>query len=132
MLTADLDILWRREKSMTLKLQEVEELTRQIAQAADRDDETSVTILLSMREEPVRQLYAADQALRESLEKLPQTDAVRARELLEGSEARIDEELPLVQQVGQYRRLLKTVRELDQRISLRVGGNRSFYKSFRQ
>ena len=132
MLTADLDILWRREKSMTLKLQEVEELTRQIAQAADRDDETSVTILLSMREEPVRQLYASDQALRESLEKLPQTDAVRARELLEGSEARIDEELPLVQQVGQYRRLLKTVRELDQRISLRVGGNRSFYKSFRQ
>ena len=40
-------------------------------------------------------------------------------------------ERSLERQVAQYRRLLQSVRELDRRISLRVGGNRSFYKSFR-
>ena len=128
---ADLEILCRREKLMALKLQEVDDLTRQIAQAADRNDETSVTLLLSMREEPVKELAERDQSLRESLLHLPQKDAIRARELLEGAEAREDGEIPLTRQVAQYRRLLKSVRELDKRISIRMGGNRSIYKKYR-
>lgn len=128
----DLDILWRREKSITIQLQEVADLTNQIARAADRKDETSVTLLLSLREEPLTRLSQMDAALRESLLHLPQEDAIRARELLEGAAAETDEEVPLVQQTAQYRTLLRSVQDLDRRISLSVGGKRSFYNNFRE
>ena len=127
MRAVDLDTLCRKKRVQMLRLREVSDLTRQMAQAVDRQDETSVTLLLNMREDPVRQLAALDRSVGESIQELPEADAVRARELMEGSPARTEEERGLCEQVEQYRRLLASVLDLDRRVSLRMGGGQSFY-----
>ena len=49
-------------------LNELEDLTQQLAQAIDRNDQVSAQMLIAMREEPLGKLQAADKALREQLE----------------------------------------------------------------
>lgn len=129
---ADLEALWKQKRVQTAKLREVSQLTIQMAQAADRNDETSVTLLLSMRAEPLRELTEMEDSLRASLLLLPEEEAIRGRELLDGSPAADAAEEELCQQVGQYRRLLESTLELDRRISLSIGGQRSFYHTFRE
>ena len=126
-----LEELWRRKKAQTIRLMEVSELTRQILVAAERRDEVSVSMLLSMREDPVKRVGALDAECREYLRTLPQEDAIRAAELLNGAPPDSPDEIQLYEQLGQYRRLLESVVEMDRRLSVRMGGERSFYKKFR-
>lgn len=126
-----LEELWRRKKTQAVRLMEVADLTRQILQAAERRDEVSVTMLLSMREEPIMRLGETDAALREYLRTLSREDAIRAAELLNGAPPASPDETRLCEQVGQYRRLLESAVEADSRLSVRMGGQRSFYKMFR-
>ena len=126
-----LEELWQKKKAQTIRLIEVSDITRQILTAAERRDQVSVTMLLSMREEPVRRLSGIDAFCREYLQRLPQEDAIRAAELLNGAPAANADEAALCEQVGQYRRLLQSVLEMDRRLSIRLGGERSFYKMFR-
>ena len=62
---------------------------------------------------------------------LPEDDAIRAREILEGGEQQGPEESALCGQVLQNRRLLERCRTLDKQLSMRMGGPRSFYTKFR-
>ena len=126
-----LEELWRQKKAQAVRLMEVADLTRQILQAAERRDEVSVTMLLSMREEPITRLQETDAALREYLRTLSREDAIRAAELLNGAPSESPEEARLCEQVGQCRRLLESAVETDSRLSVRMGGQRSFYKMFR-
>lgn len=126
-----LEELLLKERLLYVKLSEFEDLTRQLGEALDRRDEVSVQMLLNMRGEPANQLQEADQQLRQRLLELPEDDAIRARELLEGGEQGSPEEAALCGQVKQNRRLLQRCRELDKQISVRMGGNRSFYKKYR-
>ena len=126
-----LEELWRRKKSQTIRLMEVADLTRQILIAAERRDQISVTMLLSMREDPVKRVEEIETALRALIERLPQEDAIRAAELLKGEPPAVPDEIALYEQVGQYRRLLESTLEIDKRVSIRIGGDRSFYRMFR-
>ena len=110
---------------------EVADLTRQILLAAEHRDQISVTMLLSMREEPVKRLEEVEASCRALVENLPQSDAIRAAELLNGAQPENADEIQLYEQVGQYRRLLESTVEMDRRLSIRMGGERSFYKKFR-
>jgi len=127
----NLDELWRRKKLQTVRLMEVNDLTRQLLQAAERRDQVSVSMILAMREDPVQRLGEMETALQAYVNALPQEDAIRAAELLDGAEASGADEARLCEQVAQYRRLLESTLEMDRRLSLRMGGNRSFYKMFR-
>ena len=49
-------------------LNELWDLTQQLGQSIDRNDQVSTQMLIAMREEPLGKLQAADQALREQLE----------------------------------------------------------------
>ena len=104
---------------------------RQLAEALDRRDEISVQMLLNMRAEPANQLQEADRQLRSRLLELPEEDAIRAREILEGGEQHGSEEAALCGQVKQNQRLLQRCREMDKQVSIRMGGNKSFYKKYR-
>lgn len=126
-----LDELWRRKKLQTVRLMEVNDLTRQLLQAAERRDRVSVSMILAMREDPVQRLGEMETALRAYVNALPQEDAIRAAEIFDGAEASGADEARLCEQVAQYRRLLESTLEMDRRLSLRMGGNRSFYKMFR-
>lgn len=127
----NLDELWRRRRAQTVRLMEVADLTRQILQAAERRDEVSVNVLLSMREDPLQRLQEMDNSFRAYLQSLPQKDAIRVASLLNGETSPNPEELQFCQQADQYARLLQTTMDMDRRISLRVGGNRSFYQKYR-
>ena len=111
-----LEELLLKERLLYVKLSEFEDLTRQLGEALDRRDEISVQMLLNMRGEPANQLQEADGQLRRRLLELPEEDAIRARELLEG---------------GEQQGPAEAAREMDKHISVRMGGNKSFYKKYR-
>ncbi len=128
---AELEALWQRRKLQTLRLLDVENLTRELLQAARQRDQVTLNMLLSMREEPLRRLEELEAAVRQQLLRLPREDAVRAKALLEGAPASGEEEAALAAQVAQYRRTLDAVVELDRRLNLSLTGDKSFYKMFR-
>ena len=128
----ELEVLCKHRRDQILHLMEVSDLTRQLTEAVDRNDEVSVNMLLSMREGPVRKLHESEQRLREYCMELPEASAIRSRELLEGGAPQEQEEEPLYEKNASYRRLLSSVLEDDKRLSLRLGGTRSFYRTFRE
>ncbi len=128
----DLEDLYQWKKRQLVKLIEIGDLTGQLAQAADRGDQVSVRMLLSMRAEPVRQASEIEQAVRSYVLSQPEERAIRLSELLRGAPAQAPEEEPLCEQVARDRRELEKCRALDQRVSLRLGGSKSFYNKFRE
>ena len=127
-----LKTLCAQKRTQMLRLHEVNELTRQIAEAADRRDELAIEILLSEREAPLRAAYETEAQIREGLESLPEAEAARLDALLRGADAETEEETELADQAAQYRRLVGTIIETDKRLSLRLGGKGSFYEKFGQ
>ncbi len=120
---------WKRQQ--TLKLTDASDLTVQLAEAVERRDQVSVSMLLNMRGEPLRQAEELDARMREALLKLPEEEAIRYHELLQGEPARTPEEEPLARQVAQNRRVLEKLQELDRKTSLKLGGRSSYYRKFR-
>lgn len=111
-------------------LNELEDLTQQIGQAIDRNDQVSLQMLIAMREEPLGKLKDADQALREQLELLQDRDeaAALAAMLNGGPPADPAERMQkmLCEQVAANNRRLKQTVELDQRLSQRLGRESSY------
>lgn len=128
---SDIKEFLERKKKQTVKLIEASELTKELAQAVNRGDKVSIQMILNMRHDPLRELQEMEQHIQDRLLELPQPDAVRMNELLKGAEPVSEQEKPLADQVGQYRRLLEAVAALDEQLSVRLGGKRSFYKKFR-
>jgi len=121
--------LWKKQQ-MTL-LVEIMDLTEQLSQAVGRRDSVSVNMLVSMRQDPITQAQELENRSREFLLTLPEEAAIRLNELLNGEAAETPEEERLTGQVAQNRRLLKRIQELDESISLQLGGSHSFYRKFR-
>lgn len=109
-------------------LNEIMDLSRQMAEAMDRDDQVAIQMLVSMREEPVRKLRLARQALVEQKEALDPASADRLAQLLNGAEAKAEPEAPLAAQVGANRRLLEQILELDRVLNRKLTREESIYK----
>lgn len=120
---------WKQRQARCLA--EVESLTGQLAEAVGRGDQVSVSMLLVMREDPIKQADELERTARAYLLGLPEEDAARLNELLDGAEAESDLEAPLARQTALNYRTLNKIREVDQRLSLRLGGRHSFYRKFR-
>lgn len=128
----ELEELRKRKKDEVVKLIEVADVTRQVAEAVERNDAVSAQMLLNEREQPVRALKEMEEELRAYIVEQPEAEAIRLNELMRGAEAETDEEKPLVEQVAQFRRLLASVQAMDEQLSVRMGGNQSYYKKFRK
>lgn len=109
-------------------LNEVMDISRQMAEAVDRDDQVAIQMLVSMREEPVRRLRQARLALREQRDALAPEMSGRLSQLLNGGEAETQAEAPLVTQVAVNRRLLEQVLELDKVLNRKLTRGESIYK----
>ena len=127
MLKDELETLRLKQSSEYLKLLEVVKLTEDLAQAIDRRDEVSVRILLTERETVLLQLQEMDVAVRDCL--LSQPEAIRLSPVLSGAEPQNPDEEALSAQVTKKQQLLEKINLMDQRISTRLGGKRSFYNS---
>lgn len=109
-------------------LNEVMDVSRQMAEAMDRDDQVAIQMLVSMREEPIRRLRQARQALEEQRDALEPETAQRLSQLLNGEAAETEAEAPLAAQVGANRRLLEQVLELDRVLNRKLTREESIYK----
>ena len=112
-------------------LNEFEDLTQQIGQSIDRNDQVSLQMLIAMREEPLAKMQAADQALREQLEALADRDEAAGLAVIlnGGSPAEPGERTQqmLCEQVAANNRHLKQIVEMDRAISQRLGREKSMY-----
>lgn len=119
---AVMDALVQMKRTGNL-LNELEDLTQQMAQAIDRNDQVSVQMLVAMREEPLEKLQAADRAVREQLEALPEEAEELAALLNGGPPAQPGERTQqmLCDQVAANRRRLKQIIELDTLLGQRLG-----------
>lgn len=115
-------------KRIYLLLNEVLDLSCQLAEALDREDQVTIRMLISMRREPIDKLKQARSVLLEMKETLSQEDAQRLAELLNGADAREKEETELANQVRANQRLLEQVLELDKRLNRKLTRENSIYQ----
>lgn len=115
-------------KRIYTALNEALDLTRQLADAVDRDDQISAQMLISMRQEPTDKLARAHQALEQQRRSLSAKDADRLSAILKGAEAEAAEEDPLTAQVGVNQRVLKQLVELDRVVNRKLAREKSIYK----
>ena len=113
-------------------LNELEDLTQQLGQAIDRDDQVSIGLLVAMREEPLAKLQAADKALREQLEALTdREEAAQLASMLNGglpAQPEVQVQQMLCNQVAANSRRLKQVIDLDRVLNQRLSGEKSVYQ----
>ena len=125
---AVMDALVQMKRTGNL-LNEVEDLTRQIGESIDRNDQVSMQMLIGMREEPLAKLQAADQALREQLEDLDDRyEAAQLASMLNGglpADPEVRSQQMLCDQVASNNRHLKRIMEMDQRLSQRLSQGNS-------
>lgn len=112
-------------------LNELEDLTRQLGQSIDRNDQVSTSMLIGMRAEPLAKLQAADRAIREQIEALRDTDAAAALSAMlnGGAPADPDERIQvmLCEQVAANKRRLRQIMDLDRVLNKRMAREKSAY-----
>ena len=107
-------------------LNEMEDLTKQIAESIDRNDRVSMEMLVAMREEPLGKLHEADRILREQLADMPDREgAAQLAAMLNGAAPSQEGDLPkmLCEPVNQNKRRLEQVVAMNQRINQKVAGS---------
>lgn len=109
-----------QQKRIYTLLNEVLDLSGQLAQALDRNDQTTVQMLVSMRKEPILQLSQARLALLEQRDGLSEADRERFSALLNGADAQTEAECLLAEQVQMNNRVLKRVLDLDKAINFKL------------
>lgn len=118
------------QRGMYTALTEVSELTDELSQAVSRQDQVSVRLFLSMRQEEIGHLLERRAELRRQCDQLPAQDRVQLRRLLAGATDCIPPSpagQALAQQVRNTRALLERVCQADQVVNRRFGGPKSFY-----
>lgn len=108
-------------------LTEVQDLTGQLAESLDRNDQVSVRMLIAMRQDPIRLLAEVDSSEKTRYVALGDEAYARILELRQGAQPQDDGERIYLEQAGKTRRLLEQVVELDRRLSKRMAGEQSFY-----
>lgn len=108
-------------------LGEVLDLSRQLADALDRNDSVSAQMLLAMRGEPISQAALARENILRQLNALPEQDAAHLRALLNGGSSEDPAEKALAEQAAANERLLKQVQELDRGLSMKIARGDSAY-----
>lgn len=117
-----------QSKRMGHLLNEVLDLSQQIAQALDRNDQVAVEMLIAMRQEPITKLEETKQVLQEQSEDLEDAEqALRLALLINGGEPESPEEVPLAEQVAANGRRLKQVLELERVLNQRIARDQTIY-----
>lgn len=115
-------------KRMGGLLNEVQDLSRQLAEAIDRDDRVSVEMLVNMRREPIDKLMDAEDVLADQVSALPPEDGARLAGLLAGASAQGADEKMLAELVGSNRRRLEQILDLDKVLNRKLARENSVYQ----
>ena len=110
-----------------LALSEVEELTGELSQAVDRQDQVSVRMFLSMRQEQINRLSEDRAQLRRQCGSLPDDQAGALWALVTGRTCSAPEGQAVFRQARNNRAVLERIIRADAAVSRRMGGKKSFY-----
>ena len=119
-----------QQKKKYIRLTEVLNVTVQMADAVERDDNVSMSLLIAMRQEPLLLIDEIQQVVGERLESLSAGTAAHLRALLtgRGTEKAAPEEQALDDQCQMNFRLLNRIVMIDKRLNKKVGKGQSYYK----
>lgn len=116
------------ERKMYTALTEVMELTGELANAIERQDQVSVEMFLSMRQEPINQLTDYRALLKRQCAGLPKEEGEKLQQFLfSEAYAQFPQAQSLEKIVRQNRTLWERIMQLDRRLNQRIGRDRSFY-----
>ena len=121
----DLQVLERKKYNL---LNDVMDLSQQLATAMDRNDQVSVRMLVAMRQEPLTQLEEVKHNLSRRLLEFSPDDQDLAHRLLQGEAGSSPREQAVADQSNVNRRLLERIIELDRRLNHRLTGDKSSYQ----
>jgi len=121
----DLTVLERKKYNL---LNETMDLSRQLGEAMDRNDDVSLRLVVALRQEPILGLEEVKRSIDSKLESLSPEDRERVAALAGGAAPAGKEEAAYFQQAGIAKRLLERVVELDRRLNRRMAGKDSFYE----
>lgn len=110
-----LKLIVQMKKRYTL-LSEIYDLTVQMADALNRDDEVSFSMLLSMRQEPILKMQESDSMLQGLREDVSDEIAKRWKAIENGDDAQTKEEILFKQQISQNGRIIEKIVPLDKRV----------------
>ena len=80
----ELDAALAAERAMYRALSEVQDITRELLDAVDRQDQVSVRLFLSMRQEQINQLRDQKELLKKQCGGLPKEEGDLLRQILSG------------------------------------------------
>ena len=116
------------ERKRYTALTETLELTEELAQALQRQDQVSVQMFLSMRQESINRLREYRMLLERQCAILSPEEGQTLRQLLSGKGGDVSQAgKSLEKLVGQNQNLLEKILRIDTRISKQLGGKKSFY-----
>lgn len=98
-------------------LTETLDLTMQMGEALDRNDRTSFSMLLAMRQEPVLRMQELDGNIRRIVESDAPDIEARWRALVRGDNPQNADEQMIVNQMQQNKRVIERLVPIDSRIS---------------
>lgn len=111
------------------KLNEALGITRELAEAVEREDQVSVRLLLSSRQMPLLELQELDAAMDLKRCELSGADEAAFDRLVTRRGAAEDPaEQELADQLARNRRVLEQLTELDRRVSEKLCRERSIYR----
>ena len=114
------------ERKMYSALTEVMELTEELTDAVQRQDQVSVRLFLSMRQEPINQLRDHKALLQRQCKELPAPQGEQLRRILSGeTQGEIPGAQDLEKLVRQNKSLLDRVIRADEKVNRRVSGDKS-------
>lgn len=121
--------LLMQQKKKYIQLSEVMDITMQMAEAIDRDDNVAMSMFVRMRQDPLLLLDEIEQSVGGLLESVPFETAEHLRKVLtgRGNEAVSPEEAMLDEQCKMNFRLLSRIVMIDKRLNQKVGKDQSFY-----
>lgn len=116
------------ERKCYAALTEVMELTQDLSDAVQRQDQVTVQMFLSMRQEPINQLKEYRSLQRKRCASLPEEESAALWKVLTGKGADGTGQLQdLEKVVGQNQSLLEQIQQADRQVSVSLGGKKSFY-----
>ncbi|MBM6976145.1 hypothetical protein [Intestinimonas butyriciproducens] len=116
------------ERKCYAALTEVMELTQDLSDAVQRQDQVTVQMFLSMRQEPINQLKEYRSLQRKRCASLPEEESAALWKVLTGKGADGTDQLQELEKlVGQNQSLLERIQQVDRQVSVSLGGKKSFY-----
>ena len=113
----ELDAALAAERAMYRALSEVQDITRELLDAVDRQDQVSVRLFLSMRQEQINQLRDQKELLKKQCGGLPKEEGDLLRQILSGKKPAGVEGEALSLQVERNRALLERTLQADKALS---------------